>query len=118
MVDFSLSRLKHQARKLRLRLFLDGKGEVMESDTDPSSKNCNLGKWIYAVGLKKFEAVPEVQRLEKVHADVHAGISRIIELKRGGNASQAEQEFVKLEPVSNELLSLLTIVEQKVRPGG
>lgn len=114
MVDFSLSRLKHQARHLRLRLYLDGKGEVIASDSD-SARDCKLGKWIYSVGLKKYQAIPEVQRLEQLHADVHSGIKRIIELKRAGNTSQAEQEFARLEPASNELLSLLTAVEDKVR---
>lgn len=118
MVDFSLSRLKHQARKLRLRLFIDGKGEVTESDNDASPKNCNLGKWIYSVGLKEYEKFPEVLRLEKVHAEVHAGIRRIIDLKRAGDTLQAEQEFSKLGAASDELLALLTVVEQKVKEQG
>lgn len=118
MVDFSLSRLKHQARKLRLRLFLDGKGEVTESDNDASPRNCKLGKWIYSVGLKTYENLPEVSRLEKVHAEVHAGIRRVIDFKRAGDTLQAEQEFKKLEPVSDELLTLLMVVEQKVKGQG
>lgn len=117
MVDFSLSRLKHQARKLRLRLFLDGKSEVIPSDEDASPRNCKLGQWVHSVGLKEFENIPEVLRLEKVHAEVHAGIRRIIDLKRAGHTAQAEQEFIALEPFSDELLSLLTTVEQKVIQG-
>lgn len=113
MVDFSLSRLKHQARNLRLKLFLDGKGEVIASDTE-SPRECKLGKWIYSVGLKKYQDLPQVQRLEQLHADVHAGIKRVIELKRAGNNGRAEQEYAQLEPASHELLLLLTEVEDKV----
>ncbi len=53
MVDFSLTRLKHQARKMRIKLFLEDKAEVLPSDTE-SSKDCNLGNWIYSVGLCKY----------------------------------------------------------------
>ena len=114
MVDFSLAKLRHQTRKLRLRAFLDGKAEVVPSDTE-SPRECNLGKWIYSTGLSKYKNIPEVHQLEKTHANLHATIKNTVELKQAGDQAGAEQEFAKIEPLSKDILKLLTLMEKKIK---
>lgn len=113
-VNFQHFRIKHRAWKTKLRSFLEGKGGLtIEQAT--SYKDCSLGKWMYAGGLKKFGALAEMQKLEKVHILLHETVKRIITLKTGGNAAEAELEYANISPMSDEIVSLLTVIEQKVK---
>lgn len=113
-LDFPLARLNHQVWKLRLRSFLEGKETLTETQA-VSHRDCELGQWLYGEGLKQYGDISEMQQLEKVHADLHNKISMVIRLQHSGNTSRAKQEFNKITPLSNEVVSLLRAVEKKVQ---
>ena len=68
-LDFEQARARHLLFKSRLRSILYG----IEIDEAPvlSHFECNVGKWIYGHALKTYGHIPEMQELEKVHADIH-----------------------------------------------
>ncbi len=113
-IDFSLARTAHLAWKARLRSFLDGKQTLTEAQA-VSQRDCDLGKWLYGEGMAKYGTLSEMRELERVHADLHGTVKRIVELKRSGNAPAAEQEFTKIDPISHRIIALLTTIEQKVK---
>jgi len=111
--DFAVARVMHIAWKSSLRSFIDGK-ESMTEEQAVSHKDCDLGKWMYSDGMAEYGNIPEMQELEKVHEDLHAIVRRVIQLKHSGDNSGAEQEFSKLEPVSQKIFSLLVTIEKKI----
>jgi len=112
-LDFATARMKHGLWKTRLREFLDGKGTLTAAQAT-SHKDCDLGKWMYSEGLKNYGTILEMQTLEKVHAELHATIKKIVALKDAGKAKEAEIEFQKVEPISKRIVDLLNAVEAKV----
>jgi methyl-accepting chemotaxis protein len=112
--DFAVARVMHIAWKSALRSFLDGK-ESMTDDQAVSHKDCDLGKWLYSDGKAEYGNMPEMQELEKVHVELHSIVKRVVQLKNSGDASAAEKELAKIEPVSQKIFSLLVTIEQKIK---
>lgn len=113
-INFQHFKIKHRAWKSKLSSFLEGKGGLTVEQAT-SYKDCSLGKWMYAGGLKQYGSLAEMQKLEKVHIQLHETVKRIISLKTGGNAAEAEKEFTKISPISDEIVDLLTLIEKKVK---
>jgi len=113
-VNFQHFRIKHRAWKTKLRTFLEGKGGLTVEQAT-SYKDCTLGKWMYAGGLSTLSSLAEMQKLEKVHIKLHETVKRIITLKTGGNATEAEKEYENISPMSDEIVDLLTQIEKKVK---
>jgi methyl-accepting chemotaxis protein len=78
-----------------------------------SHKDCDLGKWIYSDGLSGFGGVPEMKSLEREHESLHRLIKTIMDLRAAGKTEEAEAEFVKVEPISKNIIDLLTAIEAK-----
>jgi methyl-accepting chemotaxis protein len=111
--DFAVARVMHIAWKSSLRSFLDGK-ESMSDEQAVSHNDCDLGKWLYTDGMSSYGTMPEMKELEKVHIELHEIVKRVVQLKKSGAASAAEQELAKLEPVSQKIFLLLVAIEQKI----
>ena len=115
--DFHIFRLKHVAWKTKLKGFLEGRDTMTEAQAI-SHRECSLGKWFYADGLNKYGVIPEMHKLEKVHTELHATVRKIISKKNQGDSMAAELEYEKIGPLSDEIVSLLTIIEAKVKSIG
>ena len=87
--SFAIAKLKQQSLKLRLRAFMDGRAEIQEAEAI-SPRDCDLGKWLYGEGLMQYRAYPEMQKLEREHAQMHAQVH--------GWIQQAGQTARKLAP--------------------
>ncbi|MBF0343790.1 MAG: MCP four helix bundle domain-containing protein [Nitrospirae bacterium] len=111
--DFSNARSKHLLWKTRLRDFLDGKESLTEAQA-VSHRDCDLGKWLYSVGLDNFGHMHEMDTLEKIHEDLHSIVKEIVRLKHSGDTSGAEEKYAKIGPLSKEIIGLLTEIEKKV----
>lgn len=112
-LDIPVAKLQHQRWRMRLRSFLQGEGSLTESEA-VSHRDCDLGKWIYSSGLKEHGSLPEMQDLEKIHAELHSLIKKIIQFKNSGDPSKADEEFTKVGDVSNEIMGLLDKLEGRV----
>lgn len=111
-MDFGLARLNHQVWKMRLRSFLNDK-EMMDVSEAMSHKDCDLGKWMYGGALDTYANIPEMKRLEAVHATMHRQIRSIIVNKNNGNLDEAKEEFTEIAALSTEIVDLLTAVERQ-----
>lgn len=109
-LDFATAKLKHMSWKLKLRDFLDGKPGLTAAQAT-SHRDCDLGKWMYSDGIKRYASVPEMAELEKVHESLHKTIKSIVDLRTGGKLKEAEAEFSKVEPISKKIVELLTTIE-------
>jgi methyl-accepting chemotaxis protein len=112
-MTFRTFKVKHRAWTTRLKDFLEGKGGLTEEQAI-SHKDCSLGKWMYAEGLEHYETMPEMKGLEKVHINLHETVKSIVKLKNEGKAAEADTEYLKIGPISDAIINLLTVIEKKV----
>jgi methyl-accepting chemotaxis protein len=112
-LDFEMAKSAHLAWKARLRGFLDGK-ESLSKDEAVSHHDCALGQWYDSEGMEKFGQISEMQELGVHHEELHKLIKEIVVLKEKGLHSGAEQVFAQIEPLSDRIVGLLDVVENKV----
>ena len=99
--------------RIRLRSFLEGLSTLSEAEAT-SHKDCELGKWLYSQGLQKYGNAPSMRELEQAHAELHAIIRRVVDLKNAGDVGGAEWEYKGVRPISDKVMDLLTKVEKEV----
>ncbi|MDQ7786365.1 MAG: CZB domain-containing protein [Thermodesulfovibrionales bacterium] len=110
--DFTDIRLKHVTWRVKLDDFFDGK-PGMTGEEATSHKACDMGKWLYAEGMKKYGTMPEMQELEKKHVELHATVKNIMTLKQSANISAEKEEREKLDKILRKVMFLLVDIEQK-----
>ena len=69
---------------------------------------------MYAEGLEHYKTIPEMKSLENVHIHLHETVKSIVSLKNEGKATEADAEYLKIGPLSDEIINLLTVLEKKV----
>jgi hypothetical protein len=111
--DFSEIRLQHVAWRSKLNDFLEGKNGMSEKEAT-SHEACDVGRWIYSVGMKKYGEMPEMQELEKIHVELHSTVKKTIMLKQSGRILDQEEELVKLDKILRKIMLLLVDIEEKL----
>jgi methyl-accepting chemotaxis protein len=111
--DFSEIRLQHVAWMSKLNDFFEGKNGMSEKEAT-SHEACDVGRWIYSVGMKKYGEIPEMQELEKIHVELHSTVKKIIMLKQSGGIPDQEEELVKLDKILRKIMLLLVDIEEKL----
>lgn len=111
--DFSRAKAMHASWKVKLRGFLDGQAELTIAQAT-SHTDCDLGKWLYSEGLRKYGAFSEMVALEKEHAEMHRTVHAVMTLKAAGKVIEAEAEYMMIESLSRRIVELLSSVEARV----
>jgi methyl-accepting chemotaxis protein len=57
--NFTDIRLQHVTWRVKLNDFLEGKPSMTEEQAT-SHKACDVGKWLYSEGMKKYGTMPEM----------------------------------------------------------
>ena len=112
-LDFAMAKNKHLAWKARLRRHLNGEESLSEQQL-VSPRECDLGKWLYAGGMKQYGHFHEMRDMEKEHAEFHARIKTVVSLQKTGRLEQAEAELAEVESMSDKIVSLLNRLEHKL----
>ncbi len=112
-IDFSMARTKHLGWKSRLRNYLrGGNGNGLDKTQATSPRQCDLGRWLYKEGLPQYRGNPDMKRLEKVHAEMHAAVGKVIRAKDADDMDLAKTELGKVSELSGQVVELLTRIEQ------
>jgi methyl-accepting chemotaxis protein len=111
--DFTKIRLQHVAWRTKLNDFFEGKSSMSEKEAT-SHEVCDVGKWLYSVGMKKYGEMPEVQELEKIHVELHSTVKKIIMLKQSGKILDQEEELAKVDKILRKIMFLLVDIEEKL----
>ena len=112
-LDFTTASLKHSRWKAHLRAYLDGKEQVSDAEL-MSPKDCDLGKWLYADGLRKYGQLSEMKELEKAHEQMHATVKTVVQKKKAGDAAGADEAFKRVAEGSERVVALLAALKTKV----
>ena len=111
--DFDAAREAHLAWKKRVADFLEGKSSLTQSQAT-SHHDCLLGHWYYGDGRRKYGSLDEFRAIETPHHELHATIREIVRLKQAGKTSEAHELFGRLEPLSQQIVSMLDTLEQNI----
>jgi methyl-accepting chemotaxis protein len=111
--DFTEIRLQHITWRAKLNDFLEGKSSMSAAEAT-SHTACDVGKWLYSEGMKKYGEMPEMQELEKIHIELHLTVKNILQLKQSGKILDQEEESVKLDTILRKIMFLLVDIEEKL----
>ena len=114
--DLSSAKTAHLAWKGKLRAYLDGKSSLTREQA-VSHKDCVLGKWYYSEGLEKYGDYSEMKDLEGPHAEMHKLIKEVISLREAGKMDKAEEAYLKVEPLSKQIVAYLERIEERSAQG-
>lgn len=112
-LDFEQAKVKHLLFKSKLRSILYG-AQLIDEAPVLSHFECTVGKWIYNHALKAYGHIPEMQELEKVHADIHSSARKLVALYRDGKVEEARRGLNDMEKIADNLVGLLALVEHKL----
>lgn len=76
-----------------------------------SYKQCRLGTWYYGDVPEHIRSLDVFKRIEKPHKEVHECAGRAVEYYKAGDFERAQEEFERLENVSEQVVSLLKQLE-------
>jgi len=111
--QFDAARISHLAWKDKLRNYLDGQGEI-SPQTAESPRDCALGQWLYGSAFKQYSHIPEIQRLEERHREMHAMVGSVIRSHQAKNNAAADERYSQIEPISREIVKLLLNLEKQL----
>ena len=80
----------HTKWKTRLRMFISGAGEKLESAVVCKDNACDLGKWIYGEAVR-YKASPSYTALQREHANFHRCAADVVKKIESGDPKGAEQ---------------------------
>ncbi len=103
----------HLSWKTKLRGFLDGKGSLDERSAFDHTQ-CSFGKWYNQVGREQLAHISEISQMEKPHRELHELIRRVVELKRQGDMEAAEREYLRVGPLSEEIVKMMQVIRNKL----
>jgi methyl-accepting chemotaxis protein len=111
--DFTNLRLMHVVWRTKLDDFLEGK-EGMTEEQATNHKACDVGKWLYSVGMKKYGDLAKIQELEKVHLALHANVKKVMLQKESGHTTAAKEELENLDKILRKIMFLLVDIEENL----
>ncbi|KTG17265.1 MULTISPECIES: methyl-accepting chemotaxis protein [unclassified Guyparkeria] len=112
--DFESAKAAHRAWKTRVRSYLNGDETAIDPEQIASDRQCELGRWYFGLGKKKFGHLPDMQAIEEPHRQLHAKVKQIVDLKQAGQTEAAGRELETVNRLSDQIVSLLDRVERQV----
>lgn len=111
--DFADLRLKHVVWRANLEGLLAGE-KTMTEEQATNHKACDVGKWLYSVGIKKYGDLPEIHELEKIHFKLHETVNKVLLLKESGDLLAEKEELGNLDKILSMMMHLLVKIEEKL----
>jgi methyl-accepting chemotaxis protein len=109
--DFASAKRAHRRWRVNVRAYINDVDVHFNKQAATDPKACALGQWLYSAG-KHYTQLPAYQKLEKVHAELHAFIGTIIALKDIGDMEQANQLIEGMKPRSEEVIACIDELER------
>jgi HD-GYP domain-containing protein (c-di-GMP phosphodiesterase class II) len=111
VLDLSGARSSHLSWKSRLRAYMDGKNTLSRKQL-VSHRECELGRWYHSEGIHHYGHIPEMQALAQPHENLHLIIHALVDHHEQGRYDEAESCYAQVEPLSTQIVDLLTAIER------
>ncbi|MDA8093436.1 MAG: protoglobin domain-containing protein [Betaproteobacteria bacterium] len=112
--DFELARSVHHSWIARLDGFLAGRHTLTDEEA-VSHHDCALGRWYDGDGLQQYGHIPEMQRLEAPHRELHELIRACMAQRAAGQPIEEPEVLRRAHELSAEIVDLLYALEAKAR---
>lgn len=112
---FANLKAQHLCWKERLLSYLDGNNQLIGEKEITSCKDCNLGQWIYPIGLVQYQDIPEVKELEQVHQQMHKLAEDTVWFNNKHDRARREKVWHDLGAASKKIIKLLDILSTKIQ---
>jgi methyl-accepting chemotaxis protein len=109
-LDFAAAISAHRAWKARIRNYLRGEEQLHPEDVSAHT-DCELGKWLYGIGIKTYGDRPEMKSLESDHQSLHEHIHGVIAAKTAGDTAGANQAYNTVAELSDHVVADLTALQ-------
>lgn len=109
---FANAKRAHSQWKGLVTAYVEGVHVEFNKEAATDHHKCALGQWFYGPEGQKYTNMPEMQTMEKWHAELHATIKRILEAHQVNDIESIKKEFSNLDKASEEVIHSLTQVEQ------
>lgn len=110
-LDVNVARLAHAEWELELeRLASGGSG----ANLPHIHARCDLGRWVFGRGLRKYGNFTEMWKLKETHGEFHMVSDEVIRLKAEGSEERVLEKLKPLRKLSREIVYLLTGLELAV----
>ncbi|MDQ6965038.1 MAG: methyl-accepting chemotaxis protein [Mariprofundales bacterium] len=106
-----LAKTDHMLWKKRLVDMVLGRGDI-EVNEVVDHHQCRLGKWYDGAGREIYGNRRQFMELEDPHAEVHRRAKSAVQQYNSGNLEAAIAEVEKIGPLSTQVVSLLSDLEQ------
>lgn len=113
--DFEQAKTAHLSWKSKVRDFLRGDTNAITKAQVCSHRECMMGKWYYAEGMKKYSNSTYFKQIEAPHARLHAIVKEVFELYELGRLDEANELYNELAPLSDEIVELLDKTEASIK---
>lgn len=112
---FAQARRAHQQWKGLITAYIAGMDVGLNLEAATNHTKCGLGKWFYGAEGQKYAHLTEMQQVEKWHAELHKTIKRILNAHDNQDLALIEDEFIKLDECSEQVIKYLTEAELAVK---
>lgn len=106
----------HVNWKIRLRMFLNGTGEKIESAVVGRDNLCELGKWIYGLGFE-YSHLPSYQTMKTEHTNFHRYAGDVVRKIETGDKQGAETLLngEQFSVISNKMVVAIMEMERSYK---
>ncbi|MFT2009295.1 histidine kinase [Pontibacter sp. 13R65] len=109
-IDFQQLRVKHIFFKTKVRALLYG-GTFDENFFSPKGL---VSSWFDSVGSVRYAKEPEIRELAKIHHNLNIAATALVRQYNNGQIDQAHEGLKGIDLLSDQFLTLLTQVEQRL----
>lgn len=75
-IDWGVVKMKHLSWRMRFRSMLNNGSGKLEEIQVKDYHECDMGKWLYSVGIERYGSEPAFKILEESHKHVHSTASK------------------------------------------
>ncbi|GAB4490857.1 MAG: hypothetical protein OHK0045_15920 [Raineya sp.] len=104
--DFLKAKSVHLNWRVRILGFLNGE-HTLTKEQVVSHEHCDLGKWIYSEGLKKYGHLSEMIELERTHKLLHTAMEQVVHLKENNQIKEARNAYENMREISENVIEML-----------
>ncbi len=115
-MDFDDAIAAHVRWKTRLRMFINGTGEKLESATVAKDNVCELGRWIYGAG-SQYSYLASYPTLKTEHANFHRCAADVVRKAETGDKKSAEA-MLEAGPFSSASSKTVSAILEMKRAAG
>lgn len=117
-MNFDEAVAAHVKWKTRLRMFINGGTEKLDSAVVSKDNACDLGKWIYGEATR-YKSNPSYDVLRTEHANFHRCAAAVVKKMESGDKAGAETllETGEFSTASNRTVSAILQMKKAVSSG-